>query len=48
MKNLNFEQIDDELVLIKEADQKYIKKCEECNARWQKAIKETAIREGWV
>lgn len=35
----------DELVLLQEADQEYIKEIEECNKRWQKAIKEFAENE---
>jgi len=38
---------DDELVTIVKADPEYIKKQKETNERWQKAIKETAEREGW-
>lgn len=37
--------LDDELVLLQEADQEYIKKINECNERWQKAIKEFAENE---
>ena len=38
---------DDELVTLVEADPEYIKRNKETNDRWQKAIKETAEREGW-
>lgn len=46
--NLNANNIDDELVLIQEADQEVIKKYDECNKRWQKAIKEWAKKENLV
>ena len=31
----------------KQAQKDYQKACEECDARWQKAIQETAKKEGW-
>lgn len=37
----------DELVTVEKADEETIKKNKETNDRWQKAIKETAKKEGW-
>ena len=37
----------DELVTVEKADEETIKKNKETNGRWQKAIKETAKKEGW-
>lgn len=38
----------DELVTLQKADKSYIRKIKECNERWQKVIKEAAIKEGWI